>query len=246
MLLYSATLQSCTVPGHPPTQDDHSGNKRRRIDAVAATHLYPTAPATYGRPHLNYSTPQHHVPSYADGIYYVARQPQPNPVATRYSGASNMQHQQQQQQSAQRCQSYNPMPQRYVADYHDIKPIQQPYYYGQTDPSVYSSPWPPTQQDAQTGVHTPAMMATGQFRSMPYVKTSHSPVDSQQQSYDSGPSPLYRSSLQTLDVNNFGIAHEPQSQLDLEARKSPSDIYFEDACMHLKMESLPVLDSLVS
>ena len=250
MLLYPATLQSYAMPGHPPTQDERSGNKRRRIDAVAAAHLYPTASATYGQPHLNYSTPQHHVPSYADGSHYVARQPQPNPIATPYSAAPNTQHhqhhQQQQQQPPQWSQSYNPTPQGYVASYHDPRSIQQPYYYGQTDPSVYNSPWPPTQQDAQTGVHTPAMLATSQAHSMPYAQPSHSPVDSQQHSYDSGPSPSYLPSLQTFDVGNFGIAHELQSQQKRQARKSPSNMYFEDASMHLKMQSLPILDSLVS
>ena len=247
MLLYPATLQSYAMPGHPPTQDDRSGNKRRRIDAVAAAHLYPTASASYAQPHLNYSTPQHHVPSYTDGSHYVARQPQPNPVATpSYAGAPNTQHQQQQQPPAQWSHSYHPTPQGYVANYHDPRSIQQPYYYGQTDPSVYNSPWPPTQQDAQTGVHTPTMLATSQSHSISYAPPSHSPVDSQQHSYDSGPSPSYPSSLQTFDVGNFGIAHELQSQQNRQARKSPSNMYFEDASMHLKMQSLPILDSLVS
>ena len=157
------------------------------------------------------------------------------------------QHQQQQQQPAQWSQGYNPTPQGYVANYHDPRSIQQPYYYGQTDPSVYNSPWPPTQQDAQTGVHTPAMLATTtQSHSMPYSQPSHSPADSQQHSYDSGPSPSYPASLQAFDVGNFGIAHELQSQQNRQARKSPSNMYFEDASMHLKMQSLPILDSLVS
>jgi hypothetical protein len=250
MLLYPATLQSYAMPGHQPTQDDRSGNKRRRIDAVAAAHLYPTASGTYGQPHLNYTTPQHHVPSYADGSHYVARQPQPAPLATSYPGTPNTQHQHQQQQQqppqAQWSQSYNPTPQGYVANYQDPRSIQQPYYYGQTDPSVYNSPWPPTQQDAQTGVHTPAMLSTSQAHSMAYVQPSHSPVDSQQHSYDSGPSPSYPSSLQTFDVGSFGIAHDVQSQQHRQARKSPSNLYFEDASMHLKMQSLPILDSLVS
>lgn len=242
MLLCSATLQSYAMPGHPPTQDDRSGNKRRRIDAVAAAHLYPTASGTYAQPHLNYTTPQHHVPSYTDGSHYVARQPQTTPVATSYAGTPNTQHQ---QQPGQWTPSYNPTPQGYVANYHDPRSIQQPYYYGQTDPSVYNSPWPPTQQDAQTNVHTPSMLTTSQPHSMSYIPPSHSPVDSQQH-YDSGPSPSYPSTLQNFDVGNFGIAHELQSQQQRQARKSPSNLYFEDASMHLKMQSLPILDSLVS
>lgn len=246
MLLCPATLQSYAMTGHPPTQDDRTGSKRRRIDAVAAAHLYPTASGTYGQPHLNYSTPHHHVPSYADNSHYVARQPQSNPVTTSYPGTPNSQ-QQQQPQHGQWTPSYSSAPQGYVASYQDPRSIQQPYYYGQTDPSVYNSPWPPTQQDAQTSVHTPSMLATSQAQSMSYMQPSHSPVDSQQ-AYNSGPSPSYPSTLQSFDVGSFGIAHDMQSQQQQhqrQVRKSPSNLYFEDASMHLKMQSLPILDSLV-
>jgi hypothetical protein len=230
------------MPGHPPNQDDYPGNKRRRIDAVAAAHLYPTASGTYGQPHLNYSTPQHHVPSYSDGSHYVARQPQTAPGPSSYSATPITQNQ---QQPAQWAQSYNPTPQSYVANYQDPRSIQQPYYYGQTDPSVYNSPWPPTQQDAQTHVHTPSMVVTTQPHPMPYVQPSHSPVDSQHP-YESGPSPSYPSTLQAFDVGNYGLSHDVQSQQQRQVRKSPSNLYFEDASMHLKMQSLPILDSLVS
>ena len=209
------------MTGHQPAQDDRSGDKMRKIDVVAAAHLYPTASATYAQPHPNYSTLQRPVPSYTDGRHYVAWQPQSTPIATL---------------------------QGYVATYHDPRSIQRTHNYGQTDPPAYNSPWTPTQQDTQMGVHTPAMLATtSQSHSMPsYSQPSHSPADSQQHSYDSGPSPSYPSSLQTFDVGNFGIAHELQSQQNRQARKSPSNVYFEDASMHLKMQSLPILDSLVS
>jgi hypothetical protein len=247
MLSYSATLQSYAMPAHSPHQDDHNGNKRRRIDAVAAAHLYPTASGTYAQSQLNYSTPQHHVPLYADGSHYIARQQQPNPVATPYPPHTQQQQQQQQQPHVgQWAQGYNHTPPTYAANYHDPRSIHQPYYYGQTDPSVYNSPWPPIQQDAQTTVHTASMLATSQPQSMPYTtQPSHSPVDSQHP-YEPGPSPSCPSTLQTFDVGNFGLAHDVQSRQQRQARKSPSKLHFEDASMHLKMQSLPILDSLVS
>jgi outer membrane protein OmpA-like peptidoglycan-associated protein len=192
--------------------------------------------------YLRPTASQHHVPSYSDGSHYVARQPQTAPGPSSYSATPITQNQ---QQPAQWAQSYNPTPQSYVANYQDPRSIQQPYYYGQTDPSVYNSPWPPTQQDAQTNVHTPSMVVTTQPHPMPYVQPSHSPVDSQHP-YESGPSPSYPSTLQAFDVGNYGLSHDVQSQQQRQVRKSPSNLYFEDASMHLKMQSLPILDSLVS
>jgi hypothetical protein len=232
------------MPGHQPAQDDRSDNKRRKIDAVAAAHLYPTASATCAQPHLNYSTLQRPVPSHTDGRHYVAWQPQPTHIATPCSDAPDMQHRQ--QQPAQWSQSCSSTPQGYVVNYHDPGSIQQTHNYGQTDPSAYISPWTPTQQDTQMGVHTPAMRATSQPHSMSYAQPLHSPVDSQYHSYDSGPSPSHPPSLQTFDVGNFETAHELQSQPNRQARKVSSDMHFEGASMHLKMRSLPILDSLVS
>lgn len=70
------------MPGHQPAQDDRSDNKRRKIDAVAAADLYPTASATCAQLHLNYSTLQRPVPSHTDGRHYVAWQPRRTPIAT--------------------------------------------------------------------------------------------------------------------------------------------------------------------
>lgn len=235
------------MPGHQPNQDDRSG-KRRRIDAVAAAHLYPTAPSAYGSQHLPYNTaPQHHhAPSYADGSHYVARQPPGSHLATPYSGAPSS-------HPGQWTHSYSQAPPSYVSSYQDPRSVQQPYYYGQTDPSVYNSPWPPTQQDAQSNVHVPSMLATSQPPALPYLQPSnqpahqptHSPADSQQ-SYETGPSPSYATTLQNFDVGQFGLGHDVHSQHQQHVRKSPSNMYFEDASMHLKMQSLPILDSLVS
>lgn len=232
------------MPGHQPAQDDRSDNKRRKIDAVAAAHLYPTASATCAQLHLNYSTLQRPVPSHTDGRHYVAWQPRPTPIATPCSGAPDTQYRQ--QQPAQWPQSYSSTPQGYVVNYHDPGFIQRTHNYNQTDPSAYNSPWPPTQQDTQMGVHTPAMRATSQPHSMSYAQPLHSPVDSQQHQYESGSSLLYPSSLHTFDVGNFETAHELQSQPTRQARKIPSNIHSEDASMPLKMQSLPILDSLVS
>jgi len=55
--------------------------------------------------------------------------------------------------------------------------------------------------------------------------------------------------MHNFDVGAFGIAHDvhsQQQQQQQQVRKSPSNMYFEDAGMHLKMQSLPILNSLVS
>ena len=129
--------------------------------------------------------------------------------------------------------------------------MQQAYYYGQTDPSVYNSPWPPV-QDGHSHVHTPSVPATSQPQTMTYMQPAHqSPVDSQQ-GYDTGSAPSYATTLHNFDVGSFGLGHDVHSQQQQQqqqhhqVRKSPSNLYFEDASMHLKMQSLPILNSLVS
>lgn len=242
------------MPPHPPTPNDRSAsvssgtNKRRRIDAVAAAHLYPTSPAAYQQQHLPYSTPSHQVPvhvpsSYTDASasHYVARQPHSSPLATSYSGTP---HAQQGQWAP--SHAFNHPPQSYLPSYQDPRSVQHAYYYGQTDPSVYNSPWPPVQQDGHSNVHTPSAPATTQPQTMTYMQPAHqSPVDSQQ-SYDTSSAPSYATTLHNFDVGSFGMGHDVHSQQQHQARKSPSNMYFEDASMHLKMQSLPILNSLVS
>jgi hypothetical protein len=234
------------MPPHPPTPNDRSAsvssgtNKRRRIDAVAAAHLYPTSPAAYQQ-QLPYSTPGHHVPvpvpvhsSYTDAAasHYVARQPHSSPTSYSSTGQWAPSH------------AFNHPPQSYVPSYQDPRSMQHAYYYGQTDPSVYNSPWPP-QQDGHSNVHAPSIPATSQPT---YLQPSHqSPVDSQQ-GYDTASAPSYATTLQNFDVGSFGLGHDvhSQQQQQHQVRKSPSNMYFEDASMHLKMQSLPILNSLVS
>ena len=240
---------------HPPTPNDRSAvssgtNKRRRIDAVAAAHLYPTSPSAYQQ-QLPYSTPSHHVPvsvqsSYSDAAanHYVARQPHSSPLATSYSGTPHTQ----QGQWAPSHAFNHPPQQSYVHSYQDPRSVQHAYYYGQTDPSVYNSPWPPVQHDGHSNVHAPSIPATSQPQTMTYMQPAHqSPVDSQQ-SYDTATAPSYATTLQNFDVGSFGLGHDVHSQQHQQhqIRKSPSNLYFEDASMHLKMQSLPILNSLVS
>jgi outer membrane protein OmpA-like peptidoglycan-associated protein len=125
--------------------------------------------------------------------------------------------------------------------------VQHAYYYGQTDPSVYNSPWPPVQHDGHSNVHAPSVPATSQAQPMTYMQPAHqSPVDSQQ-GYDTASAPSYATTLQNFDVGSFGMGHDVHSQQQQhQVRKSPSNMYFEDASMHLKMQSLPILNSLVS
>ncbi|KAM0717378.1 hypothetical protein Q7P37_007230 [Cladosporium fusiforme] len=227
------------MPGQSQAPDDltAASNKRRRT-----AHPYPTAGSAYG--HLMpYNPPQHHhshhVNSYPEGVpgHYIARQPQSsNPSPSPYHGTPTA-HQ------GQWAQDYHSTPQAFVSHYQDPRSIQQPYYYGQTDPSVYNSPWPPPQHDTQS-VSAPPLLPTNQAQTMPYIQSSQPPIDAHQ-GYDSGPSPSYATALHNFDVGSFGMGQDVQAQQP-QVQKSPSNVYYEDASMHLKMQSLPILDSLAT
>lgn len=220
----------------PPNQDDRFGNKRRKIDPVAAAHLYPTAPSSH----------QHHVPvsPYTDGVagHYVARQSQNSPQSTPYSDTPNA-------QQGQWVHSFSDAPQSYAPIYRNPRSMQHAYYYGQTDPSVGNSPWQTSRHDAQSSVHIPSIPPTSQAQAMTYMQpTNHSPADSQQ-SYDTGSALSYATALHDSDNGSLELGHDVHSHQPHQQHqigKIPLNTYCEDASMHLKVQILPVLDSLVS
>lgn len=233
------------MPVQPPNQDNRTGKKRRRIEPAAAAHLYLTAPSNYQH-QLPHSSPQHHVPvsPYADGVvgHYVARHSQNSPLTTPYSDTPNP-------QQGQWAHSFSHAPQIYAPTYHDPWSMQHAYYYGQTDPSVYNSSWSRARQDVQSSVYTPSILPTSQAQAMTYMQlTRHSPVDCQQ-SYVTESASSYATILHNVGVGSSGLGHDVhshQQHQQHQVRKSPSNMYYEDASMHLKMRSLPILDSLVS
>jgi len=126
----------------------------------------------------------------------------------------------------------------YIPPYQDVGAFHQPYFYGQTDPSVYNSPWPPQQQEAQ---HT----------HMSYMPPSQPTIESND-SFSSNPTPDYAAALQNFDISSFGFEHNrvphQQQQRPQQQQTRPGvnpATYMEDASMHLKMQSLSILDNLV-
>ena len=223
--------QPYVMTGHSHSHDDLGGSssKRQRI-----ANPYSTATSPYG--HLPYSAPQHHVPSFAEGGvtgHYVPRQPQGSAPTTPYSGTPAA-------PQGQWTQSYTTnQAQGLSSHYQDPRSMQHPYFYGQTDPSVYNSPWPPQQHETQH-VSAAPLVPTQQLQPLSYLPQASTSVPAEQ-SYSS---PAYAPTLSTFDVGSFGIGHNVASQQQ-QSRRSPSNMYFEDASMHLKMQSLPILDSLV-
>lgn len=136
-----------------------------------------------------------------------------------------------------------------IAPYQDFGSFQQPYYYGQTDPSVYNSPWPP-QQGSQSGRPSPTPFSMAQSQTIPYVPSQPSLCPSQpsiegSETFESSGTPGY-ATLQDYNASSLGYGqHGMQMVPQQQSRRSNPATYFDDASMHLKMQSLPILDNLV-
>lgn len=139
--------------------------------------------------------------------------------------------------------------------YPDVTSYQQPYFYQQTDPSIYNSPWPPTGQETSTSslATTSANYSSGnvfapqlqQQSTMPFFPTSQATVEQPQtENYESTGDGTYQSypELDTPPQQHNYAAPQLQSR----ARRAMTNFYFEDASMHLKLQSLPILDSLAT
>ncbi|KAK5115648.1 hypothetical protein LTR85_009819 [Meristemomyces frigidus] len=129
-----------------------------------------------------------------------------------------------------------------ASPYPDVSSYQQPYFYQQTDPSIYTSPWPPLQD-----TNVPFSTSTANYSqtipvssSMPFFPTSQPQADHSDGL--AGRTATYHS-YQELDPGpqyDFAV-----TQTRVEPRPV-SAFYFEDASMHLKLQSLPILDNLAS
>jgi hypothetical protein len=241
----TATLRPYTIPLQPPIQDDCTGNKRRRIDHVAAAHLYPTIPGSYQH-QLPYSLPQHHVPVslYAEGVagHYVARQSQNSPLTTPYLGTLDA-------QQGRWAHSFSHAPQCHISTYQGPWSMQHAYYYGQSDLSVDKSPRLPAWWDGQSSIHTPSILPTNQAQVMTYMRRMHHSPGESQQSYITRFASSYTTTLHNLDAGSFSLGHDMHSHQQHQqhrVKKHSSNMYYEDVGMPLKIQSIPVLDSLVS
>lgn len=124
---------------------------------------------------------------------------------------------------------------------------QQPYYFQQTDPSTYNSPWPPA--DAATfGSQTASYSVSAPAPTMPYFPP-HSVTESSENALDAAvvPQPSYQNYPAEIAASSqYAYVQQPgagQGRGDASSQ-TPAFLY-EDASMHLKIQSLPILENLV-
>jgi len=121
--------------------------------------------------------------------------------------------------------------------YPDVSSYQQPYFYEHTDPSVYTSPWPPQESDTAYPATANDHSFLAQPDSIPYFPPQHDQADG----FDVGLP--HCSTFQEHDLGsqdpyiNHSQAHDASSRLPA--------FHLDDASMHLKIQSLPILDNLV-
>jgi protein TBF1 len=160
-------------------------------------------------------------------------------AASEYAGAGSA--------PAEHALTENPAPARWqsssASPYPDVSSYQQPYFYQHTDPSIYTSPWPPA------AVADSSSYGTASYNSMVQ---------------QSGTMPFFPSQTQTEQVQGFddagaGTGGFP-SYPELDPAQPPyayaltqsrtgaakdNAVLFEDASMHFKIQSLSILDNLV-
>ncbi|RMX77188.1 hypothetical protein D0869_10065 [Hortaea werneckii] len=144
--------------------------------------------------------------------------------------------------------------------YPDVSSYQQPYFYQQTDPSTYNSPWPPTSHNISAASYMPTTSSIGyhgssslvpqQTASLPFFTQPQSSVEQQPQqplteSYEPTGDAAFPS-YPDPDPSQVSTYNYAIPQIQRQAQRSMSDFNFEDASMHLKMQSLPILDNLAT
>ena len=134
---------------------------------------------------------------------------------------------------------------------------QQPYFFQQTDPSTYNSPWPPaadtTASFAGNNYSVPAPSAAQ--GTMPFFPSAQTQTESMEAAEGASAFDAANSSLSAVQGYEQAMETSPQYAYvqsgangqprgDVPAGQ-PSAFYFEDANMHMKIQSLPILDNLV-
>lgn len=134
--------------------------------------------------------------------------------------------------------------------YPDVSSYSQPYFYQQTHPSAYNSPWPPS--DAPTfGSHTntypqPSSMSAA-ATDMPFFP-SQPPAETVEPSFNDVQQQQLVPTFSQDGVNATTFAYASRNEHGLARSDVPAEssaFLYEDASMHLKIQSLPILENLV-
>ena len=125
---------------------------------------------------------------------------------------------------------------------------QQPYFFQQTDPSTYNSPWPPPEATA-FGSQTSNYSVSAPATTMPYFPTQPAvtePSDSTMETAVALPQPAsYQNYPSEIEApSQYAYAQQPGASSQARGDQSSAFLY-EDASMHLKIQSLPILENLV-
>lgn len=136
--------------------------------------------------------------------------------------------------------------------YPDVSSYSQPYFYQQTHPSTYNSPWPPngaTRFAPQSNTYPQPSSVSAAATDMPFFP-SQAPTETGEAGFDVAdvqqqqlvpaftPDSLNAPPFVYASRNEHGLA---RSDVPPEA----SAFSYEDASMHLKIQSLPILENLV-
>jgi hypothetical protein len=126
---------------------------------------------------------------------------------------------------------------------------QQPYFFGQAHANNYNTPWAPPEQQQhqyQPGVTSYNNHDQGEPANMPYFpQQSMGSLAPANNAVDGVATSNYTDMEQ---VSQYAQAHPSAlvTAAQREAAKESSAFYFDDASMHLKIQSLSILDNLVS
>ncbi|KAK4574585.1 TTAGGG repeat binding factor [Recurvomyces mirabilis] len=126
-----------------------------------------------------------------------------------------------------------------ASSYPDVASYSQPYFYQQTDPSIYTSPWPPVQSNIYSDSNNNALN-TDVATNMPLFPTSSG--------IESMPNDPTTTDMQDVLQNDSLVQYSyGDAQLGTsETSAANAPFYLEDASMHLKLQSLSILDNLAT
>lgn len=136
-----------------------------------------------------------------------------------------------------------------VSAYPDLAPYQQqPYFYGQSGAGTYNSSWNTSAAQSYGDTSTSVSYSVGDqanTTTMPFFPPSSAAhVGDSTEAIDSNGALSYPD-LTTADQYASYTAPSATAQLAQREAAKSSAYYFDDASMHLKIQSLPILDNLV-
>lgn len=148
-----------------------------------------------------------------------------------------------------------------TSPYPDVASYQQPYFFQHTDPSIYTSPWPPPPLAYAVAGPSAAESLIQQQQQQQQVMPFFPPSSHQGPEGSSSPLPGERFDAAALsnypdpDVGVAGppyasaAAAQPAMAREIDGMRPPPPpeqaFMLEDASMHLKIQSLSILENLV-